>query len=247
MNRKLILLLIVLTTQIMACAVNPVTGERNFQLYGSEWEQEIGAQMYAPMKQSQGGEFILDPELSRYVQDVGQRVVARLLGVRNDAQPLTEGAVVVASNLLPAHFATLETEKVAAIVSEHGGSTSHGAIFARALEIPAVTGATGILDAAVKAVETVDRSLEKIADAVCERGGTLLVTADHGNCELMVDPISGGPHTAHTTNPVPLWWIAKDSEGRTLRDGSLADLAPTMLDLLKIPGPDEMTGHSLIG
>ena len=81
------------------------------------------------------------------VQDVGQRVVARLLGVRNDAQPLAEGAVVVASNLLPAHFATLETEKVAAIVSEHGGPTSHGAIFARALEIPAVTGVAGILDA----------------------------------------------------------------------------------------------------
>jgi phosphotransferase system enzyme I (PtsP) len=82
------------------------------------------------------------------VLDVGQRVVARLLGVRNDAQPLAEGAVVVASHLLPAHFATLETEKVAAIISEHGGPTSHGAIFARALEIPAVTGATGILDAA---------------------------------------------------------------------------------------------------
>jgi 2,3-bisphosphoglycerate-independent phosphoglycerate mutase len=112
---------------------------------------------------------------------------------------------------------------------------------------PDMVGHTGILDAAVKAVETVDRALEKIADAVCERGGTLLVTADHGNCELMVDPISGGPHTAHTTNPVPLWWIAKDSEGRTLRDGSLADLAPTVLDLLKIPVPDEMTGHSLIG
>ncbi len=82
------------------------------------------------------------------VLDVGQRVVARLLGVRNDAQPLSDGAVVVASHLLPAHFATLETEKVAAIISEHGGPTSHGAIFARALEIPAVTGATGILDAA---------------------------------------------------------------------------------------------------
>jgi phosphotransferase system enzyme I (PtsP) len=82
------------------------------------------------------------------VQDVGQRVVARLLGVRHHDRPLTEGAVVVASNLLPAHFASLDVEKVAAFVSEHGGPTSHGAIFARALEIPAVTGAAGILETA---------------------------------------------------------------------------------------------------
>ncbi len=82
------------------------------------------------------------------VEDVGQRVVARLLGVRDHDLPLSEGAVVVASNLLPAHFASLDVEKVAAFVTEHGGPTSHGAIFARALEIPAVTGAAGILEAA---------------------------------------------------------------------------------------------------
>jgi phosphotransferase system enzyme I (PtsP) len=82
------------------------------------------------------------------VEDVGQRVVSRLLGVRHHDRPLTDGAVVVASNLLPAHFATLDVEKVAAFVTEHGGPTSHGAIFARALEIPAVTGAAGILEAA---------------------------------------------------------------------------------------------------
>ena len=82
------------------------------------------------------------------VEDVGQRVIARLLGVRHHDLPLSDGAIVVASNLLPAHFATLDVEKVAAFVTEHGGPTSHGAIFARALEIPAVTGAAGILDAA---------------------------------------------------------------------------------------------------
>ncbi len=82
------------------------------------------------------------------VVDVGQRVMAKLLGVRIRNIPLTEGAIVVASHLLPAHFALLETEKIAAVVSEHGGPTSHGAIFARALEIPSVTGATGILEAA---------------------------------------------------------------------------------------------------
>jgi phosphotransferase system enzyme I (PtsP) len=82
------------------------------------------------------------------VVDVGQRVMAKLLGVRTHNVPLTEGAIVIASQLLPAHFALLETEKIAALASEHGGPTSHGAIFARALEIPSVTGATGILEAA---------------------------------------------------------------------------------------------------
>ena len=82
------------------------------------------------------------------IQDVGQRVAARVLGVRHHDQQLTEGAIVVASALLPAHFATLDVEKVAAVVSEHGGPTSHGAIFARALEIPAVTGVAGIFKAA---------------------------------------------------------------------------------------------------
>ncbi len=86
------------------------------------------------------------------VEDVGQRVIARLIGVRHHDLPLSDGAIVVAANLLPAHFATLEMDKVAAFVTEHGGSTSHGAIFARALEIPAVTGVVGLL-AAVRAGE----------------------------------------------------------------------------------------------
>ncbi len=82
------------------------------------------------------------------IQDVGQRVVARLLGVRQHDQQLSEGAIVVASALLPAHFATLDVEKIVAVVSEHGGPTSHGAIFARALEIPALTGVAGVFRAA---------------------------------------------------------------------------------------------------
>lgn len=81
------------------------------------------------------------------IEDVGRRVMAKLLGVRHHSEPLPDGAIVVAENLLPAHFALLETEKIAALVSEHGGPTSHGAIFARSLEIPAVTGVAGILEA----------------------------------------------------------------------------------------------------
>jgi 2,3-bisphosphoglycerate-independent phosphoglycerate mutase len=111
---------------------------------------------------------------------------------------------------------------------------------------PDMVGHTGILGAAVKAVEAVDSGLDRLAEAVLANVGSLVITADHGNCELMVDPESGEPHTAHTTNPVPIFWIAKDAIGRRLRDGSLADLAPTVLDLMGLPRPGEMTGRSLI-
>ncbi|NNL65155.1 MAG: 2,3-bisphosphoglycerate-independent phosphoglycerate mutase [Myxococcales bacterium] len=111
---------------------------------------------------------------------------------------------------------------------------------------PDMVGHTGVLPAAVKAVETIDGCLEQVTAKVLALGGTVLVTADHGNCERMTDPETGEPHTAHTTNPVPIYWITDDPGGRTLRDGSLADLAPTVLELLEMKVPDEMTGRSLL-
>jgi len=111
---------------------------------------------------------------------------------------------------------------------------------------PDMVGHTGVLPAAVKAVETIDACLARVAEAVLARGGTILLTADHGNCEQMIDPDTGGPHTAHTTNPVPVFWITRDAGGRRLRDGTLADLAPTLLELLGLPQPPEMTGRSLL-
>jgi len=139
---------------------------------------------------------------------------------------------------------------------------------------PDMVGHTGNLAATVRAIETVDAGLGRIADAIAHRGGALLVTADHGNAEMMRDPASGGPHTAHTTNLVPVLLSASGSladdapaggsladglgadgagvpadelprrEG--MRDGRLADLAPTLLDLMGLARPAEMTGRSLL-
>jgi 2,3-bisphosphoglycerate-independent phosphoglycerate mutase len=111
---------------------------------------------------------------------------------------------------------------------------------------PDMVGHTGVLAAAVKAVETVDQCLERVVEKLLAAGGQALITADHGNCEQMIDPETGGPHTAHTTNPVPIWWVTADPRGRRLRDGGLADLAPTILELLELPVPPEMTGRSLL-
>ncbi len=108
---------------------------------------------------------------------------------------------------------------------------------------PDMVGHTGSLPAAIRAVETVDACLGRIADAVAAQGGALLVTADHGNCEQMRDPATGGPHTAHTTNPVPV--LLMNSPGK-LHDGRLADIAPTLLALLGVAQPAEMTGASLV-
>jgi 2,3-bisphosphoglycerate-independent phosphoglycerate mutase len=110
---------------------------------------------------------------------------------------------------------------------------------------PDMVGHTGSLPAAIKACEAVDRGLTRALAALTARGGAMLVTADHGNCEVMVDPVTGGPHTAHTTNPVPVILVG-GPPGALLRDGRLADLAPTLLQLMGLPQPPEMTGQTLI-
>ena len=107
-----------------------------------------------------------------------------------------------------------------------------------------MVGHTGIIPAAVLAVEAVDKSLQRIVDALKSVGGQLLLTADHGNIEQMIDKSSGQPHTAHTVNQVPLVYVCGD---KPLADGGgLSDLAPTMLAILGVPQPTEMTGKSLI-
>ena len=109
---------------------------------------------------------------------------------------------------------------------------------------PDMVGHTGSLPAAIKAVETVDTGLGRIADAIAKAGGALMVIADHGNCELMRDPETGGPHTAHTTNPVPA--IVMGGGAKALAEGRLSDVAPTLLKLMELPQPKEMTGKVLL-
>ena len=109
---------------------------------------------------------------------------------------------------------------------------------------PDMVGHTGNVEAVIKALESLDGCVEKIVEAIEEEHGILLITADHGNCEQMIDYKTGEPHTAHTTNPVPLVLVGKDDV--KLKEGRLADLAPTMLDLIGLEKPEEMTGESLI-
>src|SRR5271154_6944103 len=109
-----------------------------------------------------------------------------------------------------------------------------------------MVGHSGKLEPTVKAVETVDASLGEIEKAVRAKGGAMLITADHGNAELMIDPATGGPHTAHTTNPVPFIVMAEDARQYSLKaDGSLRDISPTMLGMLGVDEPREITGHDL--
>ena len=109
-----------------------------------------------------------------------------------------------------------------------------------------MVGHTGRLDAAVKAVETVDACLGRLSESVEQAGGTLVITADHGNAEMMRDPETDEPHTAHTLNPVPFVVVNPPRPIQHLADGRLSDVAPTLLDLLGLPQPAVMTGHSLI-
>ena len=111
---------------------------------------------------------------------------------------------------------------------------------------PDMVGHTGDLKAAMLACEAVDRGLAKVVPALKAVGGAMIMTADHGNCELMLDPVNGGPHTAHTLNPVPVALIGGPGGARLRDGGRLADLAPTILHLMGLEKPQEMTGECLI-
>jgi len=108
-----------------------------------------------------------------------------------------------------------------------------------------MVGHSGKLEAAIKAVEAVDVGLGRIYQALKPRGGAWIITADHGNAETMIDPVTGGPHTYHTTNPVPFICVSEDDRLRVVPGGALRDIAPTLLGILGEPAPVDMTGRDL--
>jgi len=110
---------------------------------------------------------------------------------------------------------------------------------------PDMVGHTGVVEAGIQAVETIDQCVHQVLEALLAVGGKALVTADHGNCELMRNP-DGSPNTAHTTNLVHFIYVAANAAEYRMKDGILADVAPTLLELLGLPMPKEMTGHSLL-
>ena len=111
---------------------------------------------------------------------------------------------------------------------------------------PDMVGHTGIIPAAVRAVEVIDACLDRVCSAVLARDGELLITSDHGNVEQLIDPETGAPHTAHTTNPVPLFWVRREAQSCSVQDGGLSDLAPSLCELLELEPAAEMTGRSLL-
>ena len=111
---------------------------------------------------------------------------------------------------------------------------------------PDMVGHTGVLPATIQAIETIDKCLGRLVAATAQTGACLIITADHGNCELMVDPATGQPHTAHTTNPVPCILVDENLRTRKLHPGGLKDVAPTILEIMGLPKPPEMTGSSLL-
>jgi 2,3-bisphosphoglycerate-independent phosphoglycerate mutase len=109
-----------------------------------------------------------------------------------------------------------------------------------------MVGHSGKLEPTIKAIETVDSCLGQVYNAIRQRGGAMIITADHGNAEQMIDPVTGGPHTAHTTNPVPFIVASEAGKGFGLRaDGALQDISPTVLGMMGVPQPKEMTGRDL--
>jgi predicted Zn-dependent protease len=186
--RKLISLLFLATVNLAACSVNPVTGERNFQIYGSEWEQQVGAQMYAPMKQSQGGEFILDPELTQYVEEVGNRLAGQArrkdeldfeFSILNDSTPnawaLPGGKIVINRGLL----INLDSEAELAAVLGHEIVHSDAAHGARAQSKGVLTQAGAVVSMVILG-STIDSQAAREVAMMVPALGSQLLTQKYG-------------------------------------------------------------------
>jgi 2,3-bisphosphoglycerate-independent phosphoglycerate mutase len=153
---------------------------------------------------------------------------------------LVQSPKVATYDLEPAMSAAELTRKVVAAID----SGTYDVVVMNYANLDMV-GHTGMLDPAIRAVEAVDDGIGQVAEAIKRQGGLMFITADHGNCEMMRDPTTGEPHTAHTLNQVPAI-LVYGPEGVAIKDGRLADVAPTLLELMGIKAPAEMTGNSLV-
>ena len=111
---------------------------------------------------------------------------------------------------------------------------------------PDMVGHTGVIPAAVKAIEVVDQAVGRVTEAVKAVGGQMMIVADHGNADMMINYETGEPWTAHTTNPVPFILVNSNPNWKLREGGALCDVAPTLLEMMELPQPEEMTGKSLI-
>jgi 2,3-bisphosphoglycerate-independent phosphoglycerate mutase len=148
---------------------------------------------------------------------------------------------VATYNLKPEMSAVEVTDKALEIIAEN----KHDLIVLNYAN-PDMVGHTGQFDAAITAIETVDRNLDRLVEPILEKGGVIIITADHGNAESMLEPGTQQIVTAHTSNVVPLILVGKELQGIDLREGSLQDIAPTIMELLGLEKPKDMTGESLI-
>jgi 2,3-bisphosphoglycerate-independent phosphoglycerate mutase len=150
---------------------------------------------------------------------------------------------VATYDLQPAMSAPLVTDR---LLQEIGGEQRPDVIVLNFANADMV-GHTGILPAAIEAVQALDSCLERLVPAVLRLGGTVAITADHGNCEMMVDPVTGQPHTSHTTNPVPFLLVGEAVKGRRIKTGGrLCDIAPTLLPILGLDADTSMQGVDLL-
>ena len=161
--------------------------------------------------------------------------------LENEQRILVPSPKVATYDLQPEMSAIEVTDKVVAEIE----AKNHDVIILNYANGDMV-GHTGVVPAAIKAVETVDQCVGRLVDAMLKSGGSVCITADHGNADQMVDPITGEPFTAHTTNNVPFIVVGEDKIGKTVTNGRLADIAPTILDIIGIKVPAEMTGKSLL-
>jgi 2,3-bisphosphoglycerate-independent phosphoglycerate mutase len=168
-------------------------------------------------------------------------------GGREEPFPGEDRAMVPSPRDVPTYDLkpAMSAPEVAAKLQAAIASEQYGFLLANFAN-PDMVGHTGVLSAAIEAVKVVDHCLGQIAETAMAHRTALVVTADHGNCEMMIDPVTGEPHTQHTLNPVPLYLMDPDSRGKDLRPGILADVAPTLLALYGLEQPRVMTGKNLL-